>query len=648
MNKLSLLFAFISASLFAQTSMTFTGNSYLYVKNQYVFVKNGIDLNPASTNIYLRDSGQLLQGTTTTSTNKGNGTLSVFQEGTVNNFGYNYWCSPIGNASPTVGNEPFGIGMIYRPVTNISSPVAAVISAYGDYDGIANPLKISSRWIYNYLPGSTYSDWDYIGGAATIPAGLGFTMKGSTNVADIIVADATEDSNLSVAGIQTIQNNPGSSQRYDFRGKPNDGSITTPVLAANQTLTGNPYASAINLNYYLLENSGYTVNYLTGAYAAGGPTNIITGNAEYWEQQKSPAPTSHYLNTYIGGNGIYVPNNPSANSPGSYGGATWSTYNPDGSVNTIGALTGSSYKRMFAPIGQGFFVNGFAAGNATMKNVYRVFVRENKTGLAETNSQFERNANATTNVNNWEEIPNVAGVDYTQFSKLDVPQIKIHAIMNDQFSREVTLAFNPNTTDGFDTAMDGISSEVDLPNDAYFTINNTADKVLINTLPFQIDKRIPFSLKAANPANFKISVANIINFTDTENIYLYDGATGLYHDIKNDFYDVSVPAGTHTNRFEVTFLNPTLTNEDFTTNDIKVFQNNSNQFLTISNPKLLDVASVKLYDVAGKQIFSKENLKAKDTYEFSTSTLSDGVYIVKLNTKENKNLSQKVIISNLK
>ncbi len=645
MNKLSLLFAFISATIFAQTSMTFTGNSYLYVKNQYVFVKNGIDLNPASTNIYLRDSGQLLQGTTSTSTNKGNGTLSVFQEGTVNNFGYNYWCSPIGNASATVGNEPFGVGMIYRPVTNISSPVAAVISAYGDHDGIANPLKISSRWIYTYSPGSTYSDWDYIGGAATIPTGMGFTMKG-TSGADANVADATEDKDLVTAGLQPFQNNPGNNQRYDFRGKPNDGLITTAVLAGNQTLTGNPYSSAINLNYYLLENSGYNVNYLTGVYTAGGPTNVITGNAEYWEQQKSPLPSSHVLATYIGGNGIYVPNNPSANSPGSYGGATWSTYNPDGSLNTTGAATGSTFKRMFAPIGQGFFVNGFAAGNATMKNVYRTFVKE---GIpATTNSQFERNANATTNINNWEEIPNVAGVDYTQFSRLDVPQIKIHAIIENQFSREITLAFNPNTSDGYDNAMDGISSEVDLPNDAYFTINNTSDKVLINTLPFQIEKRIPFTLKAANPANFKISVANIINFTDAENIYLYDGATGLYHDIKNDFFDVSVPAGTHTNRFEVTFLNPTLTNADFTTNNIKVFQNNTAQMLTIANPELLDVASLKLYDVVGKLIFDKENLRAKDTYEFSTSALSDGVYVARLTTKENKIVAQKIIVSNLK
>lgn len=644
MNKLIVLFTLITAPFFAQTSVTFTGSSFMYVKNSYVFVKNGIDLKTLTSNIYLRDSGQLLQAASASTSNQGPGSLSVFQEGTVNNFAYNYWCSPVGNPSAIVGNEPFGIGMIYRPQTNISSPIAAEISAFSDFNGVSNPLKISSRYIYNYLPGTTYADWDYIGGASIISPGLGFTMKGTSGT-DTNVADPTEDRDLLTAGVQPFQNNPGSNQRYDFRGKPNDASINIPVLAGNQTLTGNPYASAINLNYFLLENSGYTVNYTTGAVTAGGPTNIITGNAEFWEQQKTPAPASHQLSLYAGGYGIYVPNNVNANSPGTYGGATWSTYNSDGSLNTVGAASGSTYKRMFTPIGQGFMINGFADGNAVMKNIYRTFVKE---GIpSSTNSQFERNSSSTNTIN-WGEIPNVAGVDYTLFLKSEVPQIKIHTIINNQFSREVTLAFNPNTTDGFDAAMDAKSSELDLPNDAYFSVDYTADKVLINTLPFAIEKRIPFTLKAFEPANFNISVGNMINFEDAENIYLYDGNTGLYHDIKNDFYQVSIPAGINANRFEITFLNPNLSSESFVTNDIKVFQNNTAQMLTISNPKLLDVASIKLYDVAGKQIMTKENLKAKEIHEFSTTTLSDGVYIVRLTTKENKNVSQKVIISNLK
>lgn len=638
MNKLNFLFIFISTSIFAQTtSMTFTGDSFMYVKDRYVYVKNGIDLKAATNNIYLRNEGQLLQAGATTSQNKGLGALSVFQEGTVNNYAYNVWCSPIGKIptlATTFPNENFGIGSLYRPTSNTASTVAS--NTLG-YDGTTSDtsLDISSRWIYTFRSGINYADWQLIGTANALAPGEGFTMKGTSGT------DNLPAKTLAVG--ETVANNPGSKQRYDFRGKPNDGNITVNIATGKQTMAGNPFSSAINLNYYLLENSGYIVNYLTGAYTlTGGPAKIITGDAEYWEQQKTPAPTSHNLNTYVAGYGVYVPNNPSANSPGTYGGATWNTYNPDGSLNMTGVATGSTYNRMFAPIGQGFLVNGFAAGTATMKNVYRVFKKES---LGE--SVFERNAN-TVNSGNWDEIPNVAGVDYTQFSKDAVPQIKIHTIMNNQFSRETTLAFNPITTDGIDSAMDAASSELDLPNDAYFTINSTADKFMINTLPFQIDKRIPFTLKAGTETNFKITVGNIINFTDSENIYLYDGVTNLYHDIKNDMFDITLPAGIHVNRFEVTFVNPTLANTNFNVTDITVFQNNAAQLLTINNPKLLDVTSVKLYDVAGKLIFNKENLKSKDSYEFSSSTLSQGVYIVRLTTKENKNISQKVVVTNVK
>ena len=89
---------------------------------------------------------------------------------------------------------------------------------------------------------------------------------------------------------------------------------------------------------------------------------------------------------------------------------------------------------MFAPVGQGFMVEGKVNGTALMKNLYRAFVKE---GVA-TNSQFEKNGNTqnTLNNDNWDEILNVANVDYTQFSKLPTPQIKIHTIFNNLYTKE--------------------------------------------------------------------------------------------------------------------------------------------------------------------------------------------------------------------
>ena len=76
-----------TAGAFAQLSVKPNGttDSYVYVKDQVLYVANEINLTrntngPSTTeaSIYLRDNGQLIQGGTT-STNSGNGQLSVQQ-----------------------------------------------------------------------------------------------------------------------------------------------------------------------------------------------------------------------------------------------------------------------------------------------------------------------------------------------------------------------------------------------------------------------------------------------------------------------------------------------------------------------------------------------------------------------------------------
>lgn len=644
-NYLSVLcFLFFGININAQLHVS--TNSYVYVQNQFVTVTQDISL-ATDGNIYLRDESQLLQKTTASSTNTGLGSLSAFQEGTSNNFGYNYWCSPVGEPSASVGNSDFGITLLKRPdgVTPISfSPAGQAITTGQNGSTTNSLLTISSRWIYTLTTSNQYSSWSPIGSATTIGAGQGFTMKGVSGTDNTAVL--------------SVDNNPGNNQRYDFRGKPNDGTILIPVgnamdgstMYTESTLTGNPYPSAINLNLFLLENSGHSIDYITGDVTFVGNTpipptvpipEIINGNAYFWEHQK-PA-TSHLLTAYVGGYGTYVPNNVDAFSPGTYTSATWDTFNGDGSPNTTGGSSGVDYKRMFSPIGQGFVIKGdVASGNAEMKNSYRVFVKE---GVLN-DSEFERNTtnNESNTATNWEHIPNLTGTDYTQFSKLQVPQIRIQTILNNQFTREVVLAFNPNANDGLDVAFDAPTQEVNLPTDVYFPLT-TDNQFVISTLPFDITKRIPFALKATHQSTFRVYVGNIINFTEAENIYLFDSETNIYHDIKNSFVDITLPAGgTTTNRFEVTFLNETLSANEVISNQLIITQNNENELLSINNPNLIDLKSAYLFDITGKLIFKKEKLGTNQIYSFSTNGLSESIYIVKLITADNQEISKKVSI----
>ncbi|MFV5703450.1 T9SS type A sorting domain-containing protein, partial [Flavobacterium sp. XS2P12] len=162
-----------------------------------------------------------------------------------------------------------------------------------------------------------------------------------------------------------------------------------------------------------------------------------------------------------------------------------------------------------------------------------------------------------------------------------------------------------------------------------------------------IDKKIPIGFRNANQANYKITVKEILNFTAANTIYLHDKTTDLYHDIKNDFYDLTLPAGVNNTQFEITFKkNSSLGVEDIESQSFVVYQNNSTKNLTISNPLLLDLATCNLYDVAGKLIFNKKDLGSNSSYTFSTSGLGDGIYIVKLLTKDNIGVGKKIIIKN--
>ncbi|RZJ30784.1 MAG: secretion protein, partial [Flavobacterium sp.] len=317
MKKFLLFLAMISGTAnFAQ--MYFSPNSYMYVGNQYVFVKQDVNIQ-SNANIFLRQGGQLLQGTTGSSTNSGAGKLSVFQEGNVDNYEYNYWCSPVGNASAATGNESFGVTMLNRP-TAVSTSVPATILPSSSLDGTTTntSLAIAPRWVFRFLSSSNYSEWVATGSATAIGAGEGFTMKGTSG----------SDTSFAESG---VNNNPGGAQRYDFMGKPNDGNIGISVALGKMTLTGNPYPSALDLRSFLLAQTN------------------CTGVAYFWEQDKTV--NSHYIAAYQGGYGTYAAGSNLYSAPVFYG------YNGSGTqLSVVGS--GTAYPREFSPIGQGFMIEG--------------------------------------------------------------------------------------------------------------------------------------------------------------------------------------------------------------------------------------------------------------------------------------------------
>jgi hypothetical protein len=599
-QTITLLSLMICAAVSAQLYVSPNPASYVYVGNQYVFVKQDVNLQNTS-NLYLRQGGQLLQGTAGTSTNQGQGKLSALQEGTVDNYEYNYWCSPVGNASAAVGNESFGITMLNQP-TSATASTAATMLPMASLDGVASPLQIAQRWVFKFLSGATYSNWVSVASASTIAAGEGFTMKGSSGTDNGAFTD------------NSVTNNPGAAQRYDFRGKPNDGNITVTVGAGKLTLTGNPYPSAIDLQAFLL-----------------AATNC-TGIAYFWEQDKTV--NSHFIAAYQGGYGTY------ASGTNTYTPPTFYAYNGAGTqLSAVG--TGTNFPRKFSPVGQGFMIEGNTNGTVTMANAYRVFQKEGVLSHFERPASQSHSDSATPAGDYYPDIPSVSGFDYTTVSMLPNPQIRFNVLLNNQGIRQMALTFSPLATDAVDRAMDGKSPGGGNA-DSFFALEG--GEYVIAAIDFDINKKVPLGLKSDVAGTFRITVAEMLNFTDADHVYIHDKLDDSYHEILNADYEISLPAGNETSRYEVTFINSSLSVPNIGADAFDVLQDNTAQQLVISNPDLMDLQSCSLYDMTGKLVFSKNGLGTESSYRFSTQGFSEGIYIVKLMTVKGQSFSRKISI----
>src|SRR3970040_398902 len=166
---------FVAGFLFqshANAQLVVSENTNVLVNNEVVYVQKDIELNAASSNFYLRKDAQLLQGSELQrsepqSKNKGLGNLSVFQEGSTNNFQYNYWCSPVGGNIATAGNSPFGITQL-KDITDLTTSNAPTILAANNYNGTASPFAIAPYWINKLVATGGYSDLISVGSSSNL------------------------------------------------------------------------------------------------------------------------------------------------------------------------------------------------------------------------------------------------------------------------------------------------------------------------------------------------------------------------------------------------------------------------------------------------------------------------------------------------
>lgn len=662
MKKIILVSAFVftASSAFSQLTIKPNGNnpSYLYVKDQVVFVEKDINLeiNPGDeyiASIYLRDEAQLIQGESN-SENEGDGYLSVQQKtNPTNAFAYYYWASPVGNSeglSNNPGNINFGVGSIYEPIEN-SLTKAKKVSTTTDRNGYVNrseseDLTISTRWLYTMTVPSTEKEDGYqrINANNAVPAGFGFTMKG---VNDESINAPLPPNAVSGAG-------ESHEQLYEFRGRPNNGIMEIPVegpeysgsgsanLESKMTLAGNPYPSAIDLNWVFNDNPAL--------------------NAFYFYDEDRTA-MSHLYSEKPYGFGVWIPSGvrndafpgESGYNAGVFVNAAfriWDKFGNSGGTSDTGK---NLEKARIASIGQGIMFVGSSSGNVEIKNSHRRYVKEGAYSgfFRPTEDQGFSTSEGNEGFEGDEGESGENGNSFTRNNRM--AKLRLYVTFDDALTRDLLLTFSPDATDGFDRGFDAISPG-GMDSDAFFPIEREGrlEPYVINGTNFERSKRIPITFKLHKQSQIKVFVPEEIN-KRWEQAYLYDAArnryTKLVHPEQNNMAGrIILSEGVYADRFFIVFeINPIAPKPEDVSKfrgDVGVFQNNPGQQLEIRNPQGYEIRSMNLFDITGKLVRSEKNLGNTVYHQFATSRLSDGIYIVKLTTTTDVQVDYKVIIMN--
>ncbi|WP_417867570.1 LamG-like jellyroll fold domain-containing protein [Xanthomarina gelatinilytica] len=501
------------------------------------------------------------------------GILEKDQQGVRDLFTYNYWSSPVGytatanpnNYSYTLNNHTFKDG------TNSLSPTN--ISFIGGYNGTSgSPIGIAHYWIWKFgnMPSGDYSAWQHVRNTGTIKAGEGFTMKGVANT----------------AGNLTLE------QNYVFQGKPNNGDILTLNLnAGNDYLVGNPYASALDADQFILDNGPL----IDGA----GTDPLISGTLYFWEHWGGG---SHVTSEYQGGYGTY-------NLSGGVAAAAYGTPDPD--VAQVG--TGTKRPERYIPVGQGFFVTGETTGTINFNNGQRRFQKEG-TG----SSLFIRQAQD--------------GQQTTNESADTRMKIRIGFNSVNTIHRQLLLTEDTRASLGFDWGFDGLLYQNQM-DDMYWLLNS--EKYTIQGIDNVSESTVlPIGVHTSDPGLNNIVIDILENVPDNLNIYVHDKELNIYHDLRDTKYEIYLEAGTYLDRFEITFTNQALgVEETEMSNSISVSYINTNESISIQNPTLMKIKSIEMFNVIGQSIFTVDEVKTETQTEIKTNKLSAGTYIIKLKTE---------------
>jgi hypothetical protein len=582
--------------------------------------------------IDLEDESQLVQTAESILDQDSGGYIERDQQGTANSFNYNYWSSSVGAITP-FGLDQRGTGVAstsanYKLVdilldgTIASEPnkngIIKFLPAHWAADsGITSPIIISSYWLYTFNgKDNNYGAWKSINQNTALSAGEGYTMKGTSGGVNI-----------------------GNQQNYVFKGKPNNGDVTLPIVKGNDRLIGNPYPSAMDADEFIKDNIKETINGKAGRNTIG---NIFNGALYFWDHFGER--NTHVLREYVGGYATYT----------LMGGAK--AIASDTRINTTSNLLSGKKPQQYIPVNQGFFViaalelnpastyttptiNG---GDIVFKNSQRIFMSESPS-----NSVFMKGTN-TEPAHSSEGKEKGNEEPYENPDKR--PKIWLQFDSPTGYHRQLLVGVDENTTNHFDLGYD--APIADIGKEDMFWIFDDAKFVIQAVNNFNTDQELPLGLIVNKAGLTVIKIDEIENMDENISAHIKDKLTGETHNISQKDFEINLEAGEYLDRFALTFRLQKLVAEDvkaevliaaasIINEGIHIFMNSTIGELQIKNNSDDEILSIELYNYLGQTIKTWNSNFNIRTISLPMN-ISAGVYFVQISTK-NKKIIKKIV-----
>jgi hypothetical protein len=377
--------------------------------------------------------------------------------------------------------------------------------------------------------------------------------------------------------------------------------FTSGTGIINFSFTGKPNNGLIKVNVNSYDNSSMV------------PGNTVLLANPYPSAIDAKKFLQYPDNTELGGTLFFWTAVTIYSGAGPYNIQDYGSWNLTGEVGTGTApLTDSSLvPNGKIAAGQGFFAQVFSDGQISFNNAMRV---------AGNNAQFFRTSVMTT-------------------EESERNRIWLN-LSSDNNLRQMVIGYVSGATNSFDRLYDGNSytiNEIDI----YSVFEKHNLVIQGRALPFVETDIVPIGYRVSNSGNYTISIANMDGiFAASQNIYLFDKTTGIYHDLKIGSYNFASVSGIFNDRFDIRYVKvKDTTTSTISDDDIKVVTN----YYGISvYSNSIKINKIQIFDILGNLLFNQNNLDFNSLEAIQLSGVSQ-ILIVKVTLDNGQEFTKKAI-----